>query len=211
MDEERVVHVRGTPCSGKTVLAHLLWEHYEKRREPVVFLDGWCNVGDTRAHLIDRCEAKGYFGIRPFNLIQANVVFILDEAQQSYYDQTLWISLIKTQSGMIGGSKFCLFSSYGSPAAGPPQYARGTPIIFGPQQRISITASRFAQDEDLYLFYNPEEFEDVVNRICLSPDRKFTLDPAAREYLYSMTNGHPGATDALVKFIFDVCISCSIY
>src|SRR3954454_21423099 len=85
------------------------------------------------------------------------------------------------------------------------------PIQFGPSQRISITASHFTGNGHVCLFYNQEEFEDVVSRRCSDPTSKFELDPAARAYLYGITNGHPGATDALLNFIFMVCMSCSIY
>jgi hypothetical protein len=209
LDEKRVVHVRGTLSSGKTTLANLLGGYYNKRREPVVFLDGWHNVSDPTAHLISSCEAHGYYGITRYTLINANVVFIFDEAQQSYDNVRLWLGIIKTQSGSRAGPKFCLFSSYGSPTTRPTQYPlRSTLVHIGASQRISITTTAFVE---VCLFYNLEEFEDVVSRICSDPTRSFALDPATREYLYSITNGHPGATNALLYFIFEVCISCSMY
>jgi hypothetical protein len=212
LDEKRVAHVRGTPSSGKTTLAILLWRYYHKQRVPVVFLNGWHNVSDPTTHLVNKCRAHGYSGVEPHTLTDANVVFIFDEAQQSYNDPDLWLGIIKTQSGNDTGLKICLFSSYGSPDTGPTQYPLGsTPIQFGPSQRISITASRFTENGRVCLFYNQEEFEDVVSRRCSDPTNKFKLDPVTRKYLYSITNGHPGATTALLKFIFMVCMSCSIY
>jgi len=50
--EKGVVHVRGTPSSGKTTLALLLKGYYTKRKEAVVFVNGWHNVGDPTAYLI---------------------------------------------------------------------------------------------------------------------------------------------------------------
>jgi hypothetical protein len=209
LDEKRVIHVRGTPCSGKTTLAMLLWVYYRKRRERVVFLNGWHNVSDPRIHLVDKCKAYGYYGVEPHTLAYANVVFILDEAQQSYDDSDLWSGIIKTQSGGYAGPRICLFSSYGSPTTGPTNHPpKTTPIYIGPSQRISITASRFAENGGVCLFYSQEEFDDVVNRKCSNPVNKFELDSVARGYLYSITNGHPGATDALLRFIFTVCMSC---
>jgi hypothetical protein len=124
----------------------------------------------------------------------------------------LWLGIIKTQSGSRGGPKFCLFTSYGSPTTGSTEYPpHCTPVHFGASQRVSITASPFAENGDVCLFYNTEEFEDVVSRLCSHPSSKFALDPAAQKYLYSITNGHPGATDALVKFIFEVCMGCRMY
>lgn len=212
LDEKRVVHVRGTPTSGKTTLAHLLWEYYSKRRMPVVLLTGWHNVIDRKAHLISQCEACGYSGIERTTLLKADVVFILDEAQQSYNDIGLWLGIIKTQSGKSGGPKFCLFTSYGSPSTGSTKYPpASTPVHFGASQRISITSSSFAENGGVCLFYSKEEFEDVVSRLCSNPIGKFALDPAACKYLFSITNGHPGATDALVKLIFKVCMSYRMY
>ena len=209
LDEYRVIYIRGTPSSGKTTLAHLLGEYYNRRREPVVFLNGWHNVSKPSTHLIRECEAYGYFGIQYHTLLKTNVVFIFDEAQQSYNDTDLWTGIIKTQSSSRGGPKFCLFSSYGSPANGPMKYPLGsTPIHFGAEQRISITPSPFVENGHVCLFYSQEEFKDVVSRICSDPARLFTLDSAAHEYLYTITNGHPGATDALLTFIFLVCINC---
>lgn len=202
LDEERVAHVRGTPASGKTTLAHLLESYYIKCGEPVVFLNGWHNVSKPTTHLIRECEANGYSGIDRHNLLSTNIVFIFDEAQQSYYDLDLWLGIIKTQSGAFAGPKICLFSSYGSPATGPTNYPLGsTPIHFGAEQRISITPSPFVEN-GVCLFYSEQEFKDVVSRACSIPTRKFALDPAACEYLYSITGGHPGATTALLKFTF---------
>ena len=208
LDERRVVHVRGTPSSGKTTLAHLLFDYYDRRGEPVVFLNGWHNASEPTTYLISQCEAYGYSGIGRHALLKTNIVFIFDEAQQSYDDSSLWLGIIKTQSGNSAGPKICIFSSYGSPTTGPTKYPLGsTPIHFGAKQRISITPSLFADNGHVCLFYSQEEFEDVVSRACSNPTRTFALDPAACEYLYSITNGHPGATTALLEFIFLVCIS----
>jgi hypothetical protein len=210
LTEKGVVHVRGTPSSGKTTLAHLLEEYYAKREEAVIFLGGWYNVSNPTAYLISQCEASGYDRIETRQFLHANVVFLLDEAQQSYHDWDLWNGIIKTQSGRVAGPKFCLFSSYGSPTTGTTEYRiRSTPLRFGPSQRVSIIAS-FAKNGGICLFYSRDEFEDVVSKICSNLTSMFTLDPDAREYLYSITNGHPGATNALVKFTFEVCIGCSM-
>lgn len=212
LEEKRVIHVRGTPCSGKTTLAKLLWKYYRKRGERVVFLHDWHNISNSTIYLVDECKARGYYGVEPHTLTDANVVFILDEAQQSYKSRDFWSEIIKTQSGAHAGLKICLFSSYGSPSTGTTDCPlKTTPVHLGPSQRISITASRFAENGGVCLFYNQEEFEDVVSRRCSDPTNKLELDSAARKYLYSITSGHPGATDALLTFIFMVCMSCSIY
>ncbi len=212
LDEQRVVHVRGTPSSGKTTLAHLLYQHYENRKEPVISIEGWLHTPDPIAFLVNKCNALGYHGITLGNLINSNVVFLFDEAQQSYHDSRLWLGLIKTQSCRSNGPRICLFSSYGSPATGPTEYPYGsTPIHLGAPQRVSITVSRIPDSPKISLFYNEAEFEEVVGQHCSNPTKKFTMDSAACEYLYSITSGHPGAVTSLLGYIFKVCRNFTLY
>ncbi len=208
LDEDRVVHVRGTPASGKTTLAYLLRRYYEDRGEPVVSVDGWHNIPDPTAHLASLCVASGYDEVKPNNLLTMDLVFLVDEAQQSYLDSKLWLGIIKTQSCSISGPKICLFSSYGSPATGPTQYPHGsTPIHFGASQRVSISVSSHPRAPNICLFYNKEEFSEVVRLRSAEPTHKLPIDPAASEYLYSITNGHPGAVTSLLEYLFYVCRS----
>ena len=215
LDEKRVVHVRGTPSSGKTVLANLLWHHYLERGEHVVFMDHWPqDVLNARIHLAAECRRFGYHEIQPHNLAYANLIFIFDEAQQSYgaSGSGLWSGFIKQQAYANAGPRICLFSSYGSPSTGATERRDGTtPHIFDVSRRVSITLSNVPQSPDICLFYNEEEFEDVVTRTCEDPITRFRFDSAAHKYLYSVTSGHPGAVSALLYLVFNVCMSCSMY
>lgn len=207
LDEKRVVHVRGTPASGKTILANLLWHHYLERGERVVFTEYWpLDVLSARVHLARLCREFGYHEIQPHNLAYANIVFIMDEAQQSYgaSDSELWNGFIKQQAYAHGGPRVCLFSSYGSPSTGATQRRDGTtPHIFDASRRVSIALSSVPGSPDICLFYNEEEFEDVVTRTCEDPTTRFRFDPAAHQYLYSVTSGHPGAVSALLHLVFN--------
>src|SRR5438477_9890618 len=101
---------------------------------------------------------------------------------------TYGLELSRRRAVVLLGQRSVFLLSYGSPATGPTQYPLGsTPIHFGASQRISIAAP-FAESGRVCLFYSQEEFEDVVSRICSCP--MFVLVPAAREYLFSTTNGH---------------------
>jgi hypothetical protein len=215
LDEKRVVHVRGTPASGKTILANLLWHHYLERGERVVFTERWpLDVLNARTHLARLCREFGYHEIQPHNLTHANVIFIMDEAQQSYgaSGSGLWNGFIKQQAYASGGPRICLFSSYGSPSTGATQRRDGTtPHIFDVSRRVSITLSSVPGSPDICLFYNEEEFEDVVTRTCEDPTTRLRFDPAAHKYLYSVTSGHPGAVNALLHLVFNVRMSCSMY
>lgn len=214
LEECRVVHIRGTPSSGKTILAGLLARYYGDRKEPVVYLDHWKKseqTGNPREELARHCHAAGYYHVTCDNLLSQNLTFILDEAQSSYHDASLWLGPIKTMSGVSSGPRFCLFSSYGSPDSGSDEYPLGTtPVNFKPAQRVSILVSETPGSPRLSLFYDRDEFEDVTDRLCRRPTMNFKIDMAARSYLYSVTNGHPGAVRSLISYIVDVCIDWHI-
>ncbi|KAF8543127.1 hypothetical protein BDD12DRAFT_802326 [Trichophaea hybrida] len=71
-----------------------------------------------------------------------NVVFLIDEAQETYKHKDFWMGFIKARSGRFWGTKICLFSSYGSPANGPVDYLNNSaPIHLGVQRRVGITLS----------------------------------------------------------------------
>lgn len=208
LEAYRVIHVRGTPSSGKTTLALLLLDHYKYRDKPVVLIDGWHNVSNPTTHLVEQSILSGYDGVTPSNLRTLDIVFLFDEAQQSYQDSRLWLGIIKSQSLRPSGPKICLFSSYGSPATGPTQYPHGsTPIHFGAEQRVSISVSSIPGAPSICLFYNEEEFSEVVRLRCAGPTHKFAMDPNAIDYLYLITNGHPGAVTSLLGYLFSVCKS----
>jgi hypothetical protein len=206
---KRVVHVRGTPSSGKTTLARLLQAYYERQGEVVIFIEGWKeDIVDPMKYLLDRCEMRGYKRIEPHSLLNALVVFIIDEAQQTYRDSALWLGLIKTQSGRGVGPRICLFSSFGSPANGPTTFPVGSPLVhLGVPQRVSITVSEIPESPQISLFYNREEFDDAVARICSNPTKLMPLDMEARDYLLNITNGQPAGVNALLAYIHKVILS----
>lgn len=174
-------------------------------------IETWETVPNPREHLARQCEGNGYHNVTKDNIGDKNIVFIIDEAQSSYNDYKLWLGLIKTQTGKSSGPKICLFASYGSPSTGPPEYPWGvTPLYLGPSQRVSITKSNIPGSADISLFYSEDEFQDTVSILCSRPYTTFHMELAAREYLYSMTNGHPGAVESLVSFIFEVWIHYSL-
>jgi hypothetical protein len=210
LEEQRVVLVRGTPSSGKTILSRLLRDYFENCGDNVVFIRGWRTKGMTATnYLTSRCSRAGYPGIQIDHYGDANIIFIIDEAQQSYSDISLW-DFIKEKIGRHKGPKFCLFSSYGSPSQGMVITAETesyTPPFLGPKKRVSLTRSIVKDSPDICLFYSDLEFEDVVERFCTNPATRLKMDKAAQTYLLAITNGHPGAVTSMLDYIFKVCIS----
>ena len=171
------------------------------------FITGWkdnSNLPTQKDHR--QPEESRLFDIE--NLLHTNTVFIIDEAQESFADHALWLGPIKSQSGASGGARICLLSSYGSPTSGSPVFADAqVPLYLEPSQRVSIAEQSDPESSGICLFYNEEEFEDAVNRLCSCPDTSLDMDSSARAYLYAMTKGHPGAVEALASYVFRVCIN----
>lgn len=207
LDQERVVNIRGTPASGKTVLARLLFNHYYDRQVPVIYISAWPQkqTDSYKSILVREARDAGYEFVTYATLADANIVIILDEAQMSYGDEGLWLGLIKSQSGRHEGPRIALFTSYGSPTTGPEVILPGSPLAsLGPQQRVSITPSIIRYSPKIALFYNRKEFDDVVSRYCQDPSL-LKLDDGASDYLFNLTNGHPGAVDGVLNMLQKVC------
>lgn len=205
LDENMVMHVRGTPASGKSTLARLLYQFLAEKQE-VILMDTWDNKMSATEYLAKECRDRGYIGVQASDILASNFVFIIDEAQQTYVNPHLWYSVIKFQSQRQAGPRFCLFSSYGSPTIGAPDYPEATtPPVLSLSQRVSLTVSRNSDAPDICLFYNLAEYKDVLDRFCKHPAIEFTLDTDVKDYLFSLTNGHPGAISSIMVYIRNVC------
>lgn len=155
--------------------------------------------------LVLKCHEGGYKNVQTStDILCSDFVFILDEAQYTYPDAGFWYNIIKSAVGLHRGPRFCIFSSYGSPTTGAPEHdypACITPPILGLEQRVSLTVSCKPGAPDVCLFYDSDEFNDVVGRYCKMPTIEFTLDTDVRDYLFSLTNGHPGMVYSVLGYI----------
>ena len=102
VEESMVAHVRGTPASGKTTLAHLFHKHYLGQDIHSIVIPVWpkpCNPDDPLHHidvLVEVCHRRGFADINSETIHNADIVFILDEGQMSYWDAGLWPGFAKT-------------------------------------------------------------------------------------------------------------------
>ena len=198
-----VVHVRGTPASGKSTLARLLKGHVRTTRPnlqlydfswPSAFPDGFWPGSKYQ-------ELLNFITKRPLDTDdwwKMRVLLIIDEAQGSYGYLSLWNDFIKSLSPS-SGPLIALFSSYGSPSEQPLDTPTPTPIYFQPEQRISIRRS--SQNPELALFFSRAEFDDVVERVCKYHSRHgqaFLPSPNLVDYVWEITNGHPAGVRAVL-------------
>lgn len=110
-----------------------------------------------------------------------------------------------------GGSRFklCLFCSYSKTFLGinyadlPPS----APVKFEAQQQVSINALQQSGVPEIGLYYTDDEFEEVVQKICLSIANKAgILEKGALEYVKAVTDGHPDAVASILKHILSVSV-----
>ena len=117
---------------------------------------------------------------------------LLDDAQDTYDDDRLWIDFLKEVYNDSNSYRVALFCSYGS--TNSRECTKGTPPIIRAAARFSLrpTAST------LGLLLNQAEFQDVVHRydsIC----KRF--DTSLCDQLYKWTDGHAGALCDLLYLI----------
>lgn len=207
LEEYTVVHVRGTTVSGKSWLTDLLETYYSRHGKPALFIITWPDSPNLLEYLAERCRRAGDTDVNSDNIPGANIFFILDEAQCSYFVPAFWLSFIKTQNRRRCGDKMCLFASFGSSVTDPTEYPGGSfPVYFSPEQRALLTVSSVPGTPDICLFHNREEFDDVLQRYSVLHKMSCELTPDARDYLYSIRSEHPGAVSSLERYFSEVCI-----
>ena len=219
IEEEKVIHVRGPPSSGKSTMAKLLHHYYTGRGETVAFIDEWSTKVRAADIITAKCRSKGYWGrLNGFDW-GTGLIIIMDEAEKTYEDTWLWCGLIKHALRDHCSLRMCIFSSYGDPTAGPPlhEFPIGTtaPMI-PPSKQVSLTAAfpryRYRLDDlpDVWLCYDAEEYNEVIDKYCkevcsraynLDKGIEFDLHTDLREYIFSLTSGHPGAVSSLLEYI----------
>jgi hypothetical protein len=119
----------------------------------------------------------------------SNGVLILDEAQLSYWDDTFWLTFLKSINAETP-YMVILFASYGS--AGRNLLNNSTPLFVQPGQLVGL--ARGPTEDSVGLLLTREEMEGVVKKSF--PFHHF--GQSLLDYVYSLTSGHVGACcDAL--------------
>jgi hypothetical protein len=219
LQQVRVIHVRGTPTSGKSSLARNL-KFYVMRTEPGVRIcsfrwpdDSAWPDGLNRASQYHRL--LNFITGRPAesdNWPQMeNTLLIIDEAQMSYEYLDLWNDFLKPlASDAKRGPFVILFSSYGSPTQIPVRAALGSaPIHLSAKQRVSIRPLS-ENNPKISLYFTRSEFDDVVTRVCeynAKDEQPFLPSSELLEYVWEFTNGHPGATRAVLDALIHSQVS----
>jgi hypothetical protein len=124
-----------------------------------------------------------------------SVIFVIDEAQLSYLDELFWIECIKEQKTRTSGPHFVLLSSFGSSSPTVLRIKGSAPID------LSSLLPQVDSATDISLCLNFEEVQDL--RSAMIGTRTFKVDESILKHRFTLTNGHPGLTRALLKSFFD--------
>jgi hypothetical protein len=195
----RVVHVRGTPTSGKTVLSRMLYTHILEQKEYIPIYITWKLLGNS-----DRSKTHWLSYLCDNNLIseesfwhQHKVIFVVDEAQLSYQETSFWVECIKSQKNNSCGPRFVLFSSFGSASHIVLKIPGSSPIDLDPNQRVSL----FPGPHGVSLYFTFEECKDLCK--SMTRDRGFSVHEDVLQHLFTLTNGHPGLFHGIFKALID--------
>lgn len=205
--ERRVVVIRATPQVGKTTLLHLLGRHilYEHPSlEPVWIIwqrkeaEGRDGLSCTR--YLNR-EAERYRRenayYRPHNP-KARLIFLLDEAQNSYPEYDFWYGHLKNRDTR-STPLFVLVCVYGSAGTleGRIGNVQSEAIKLDPAQRIELRPSANGQP---HMLFTSNDTATVVKKWQTTNDYK--LANGVCEYIQMATDGHPGMI-GLILVYFD--------
>jgi hypothetical protein len=213
VDSQAIIHVCGTPASGKSILSLLLRDYFRWQGRTVFWLGAWDqklqDFGDEDPWVNFARSIRYNYPMldKEQNIFADNNVIILDEAQDTYRDSALWNIIIKDIVGHIRQIKICLFCSYGSPSTGLSYNADShrALVTFSLGQRVSLLPSSEDGAPQIGLFYTKIEFEEVLTKLCTNELGNYSINPQARNYIFDLTNGHPGAVVSIAYFLFRVC------
>jgi hypothetical protein len=118
--EERLVHIRGCPASGKTVLRRILARYIYAPGYQVKTISGWqrdvvMSSGGWEGQLR---LITGYTAAQLQGSKGEMLVILFHEAQDGYWDSSLWIDFFKSLE-FGNGPIVILFASYGSDSGIP--------------------------------------------------------------------------------------------
>ncbi|KAJ6037103.1 hypothetical protein N7540_001382 [Penicillium herquei] len=206
--EVGVVHVRGTPASGKTVLARLLQENYERNNITVLYIENWKGPGRYEFKLMSAgFKQDSRFG-QPTYIQEGDYVIIMDDAETSFDDMEFWNGFVRKALKRESKVQICLFSRYGCPISGTDQDPCSLlhPERFLPRHRVSILPSRMDSAPPFGLYFTRQEFDDVVRRYCAYSywNPQLRLEGSAKNKIFDITRGHPGAVVSILQTLQEV-------
>lgn len=204
-----VVVIRATPQVGKTTLLKLLGHriaHQESDLEPVNFIWQKNERRNFRSHWgyleLERDAWRGMNAkIRPYNPA-ARVVYLIDEAQDSYDDEAFW-SMLKNHHITRSQPLFVLVCLYGAAGVSHIQdpSIESQALLMHSMHRIELRAMHGGPR----MLFRREELSFIIQNFATV--NGYQLEDGVIEYLYSATDGHPGMVGLLLSHLTHTLVS----
>ncbi|EKG15815.1 hypothetical protein MPH_07018 [Macrophomina phaseolina MS6] len=193
---------------GKTTLLKLLGHHithHELDLEPVYIQ--WESRQDRNGLPYEEYLAQQKITwqernaeSRPCNP-RARTIYLIDEAQRSYEEDTLW-AMLKNYHNMRDGSLFVLVCVYGAAGISPQRetFIESQARLMHSMQRIELRPSTPGSP---YMLFKQEDTDAMLRKFALY--HKCQLDNRVVEYLHRATGGHPGMLGVLLSHVQTFC------
>ena len=205
--DTRVVIIRATPLVGKSTLLKLLGRHIlytQSDLEPVFIL--W-QPKSKRDHL--RCDLylqREESAWREINAkyrpsqSRARTIYLIDEAQGSYEEETLWGNMLKSRNTRSQPLfvLVCLYGAAGISHTGEP-HAESQALCIDSLQRIELRQSTLGRP---CMLFKPEETIITVKKWAIA--NRYLFHDGLPRYLHAATHGHPGMVGLILQY-FQMC------
>ena len=216
LEDMNIVHVRGTPASSKTRLSELLRDHYRKREERFPWSrNGKNSVTRILGTVLSTCwemewrstgrSHHDFITTRTGSLLDFNIKHC-DTCGWGTDDLQCCCALehnLQRLTPSVYKFQLCLFCSYGQSDIRPRSKILHSSQVFWPTTHLI--------DAIIGLFYDKEEFKDVVSGLlAFQCEERFNFDEDALEYMFVVSNGHPGAVTSIVDVIYGVRAKLSL-
>ncbi|TFK67114.1 hypothetical protein BDN72DRAFT_843491 [Pluteus cervinus] len=186
--------VRGTPGSGKTILANLVHHHARKVLPSAVVLSmvGWRKDEKNRLgawKFLNRRRRRG-----------VPTIYIFDSAQMTYDDTNVWLNFFKTIYEQRSKDEYVIaFCSYGNPLSS--FEIKGHPMKIDAKRRITLSPIDHNDGcPAVGLLLTKEEFGDVIDRRYGGHGKHFFEEKFLTQ-VFEFTGGHSGAISNIFRFI----------
>lgn len=210
-----IIRINGTPASGKTTIMNLMVNkllEYDSAT-PIYVLSGWKMESVVSANGWASYLEK-QTGIHGRHWLTHRGYLLVDEAQQTYWDDELWADLFKAVEP-ASQPYIVLFMSYGSPTRGftgfeLEKYIK-TPMIFGNEQQISLRPDINVTWpwKPIGLLLDKDEANEVVERYApiIIPNCSPILTQDLKQGFFMSSNGHVGLITSLTHVLNAVPVS----
>ena len=205
--DTRVVIIRATPLVGKSTLLRLLDRHIldtQRDLEPIfIHWESKSKRNDLECDLyLQRKESTWREINAKYRSSQstARTIYLIDEAQGSYEEETLWGNLLKSRNTR-SQPLFVLVCLYGAAniSHADELHVESQALCVDSLQRIELRQSTLGRP---CMLFKPKETIITVEKWAIA--NRYMFDDGLPRYLHAAIDGHPGMVELILQY-FQMC------